>query len=295
MTNSPPDRPEPPESFEPPRADDLPHGGDGRSDPPPGVFDRPGPGEPGSQAWVPERATPAASPSVVDQPPTSSPPAPAGQVLGRRIKPWQFLVGLALVFVPLIAWLAISLGNRPEQPPQVTVTRPSPSPFPPPSTFSPSPRPTPSASTFARPSVRVPSLTAPVPGSNRKPRNPSPPSAVAAPGLKITPIPTIAKTIRFEVATVGGLPMEVSFRDRTHDTVNYPVRTSPFAIELPVAKASNDREYYSVTARILYDSRPDKGADVLCRVVVDGVVVSSQQRRDYASCYISPTYDIGPQ
>lgn len=289
MTNSPPARPEPPESFEPPRADDLPHAGDGRSDPPPDVFDRSGPGEPGLQAWVPERATPAAGPAGADRPRPSSTTTPPGQGEGRRIEPWQFLVGLAVVFVPLIAWLAISLGNRPEQPPQVTATRPSPSP----STFSPSPRPTPSASTFDRPSVRVPSLTAPVPGSKGKPRNPSPPPAVAAPGLKITPIPADATTIRFEVATVGGLPMEVSFRDRTHDTVNYPARTSPFAIELPVAKASNDREYYSVTARIPYDSRPDKGADVLCRVVVDGVVVSSQQRRDYASCYISPTYDIG--
>lgn len=300
MTNSPPDQPHPPqtpEPFEPPRADDLPHVGDGQGGPPPGVFDRSGSVEADPQGWVPARATsPTPSPTAASPAHPGATTLTPGEVVGRRVKPWQFLLGLALVFVPLLVWLAVSLGKGTKAPDPVSLpatTAPSSpaTPFAPP-VFTPPPRVTPSLAPTYRPSATVRTgPTATRRGS--KPTNPSPPAALPAPGLKITAIPTDAKTIRFELVAEKGLPLEVSFRDRTYDTVNYPARKGALAIEVPVGDLTKNRDVsYSVSARIPYDSRSDRGANVLCRVLVDGVLVSSQQRQGYSSCYLSPAYDI---
>jgi hypothetical protein len=54
--------------------------------------------------------------------------------------------------------------------------------------------------------------------------------------------------------------------------------------------SSND--YYSLRVRLHDPTGSGDRAAVACRILVNGIVVTSQQGRGYANCYINPYYDI---
>ncbi|MFM6848706.1 MAG: hypothetical protein ACKOVB_06345 [Terrabacter sp.] len=161
--------------------------------------------------------------------------------------------------------------------------------------------------TLSRPALPTPSIVVPpVPGLTPPPApgppsgaatptrsaQTAPPTIVKVPDIPVTPVPTDAKTIRFESYAAGGARVEVSLSDARHTRYDYPVSTAPVAFETPIGKNVSSNDYYSLRVR-LYDptGSGDRGA-VSCRILVDGIVVTSQQGRGYVNCYISPYYDI---
>ncbi|MEO6998266.1 MAG: hypothetical protein ABI112_09305 [Terracoccus sp.] len=270
----------------------------------------------GTASWVPERAAAATpeQPGPPGVPPTRRGPffQPPGSTPGRSVKPWQVVGGLALVFVPLLVWFASSLSDRAPDPvgePRVAV---SVSPSQPTSATAPTATPSTSLSsptagplpTVAPPDAPrdFPSLpTAPTAsilptGRGATPTNrpvlTAPPSLLPAPTVSITAIPPGAKTIRFEAQSVGDEQVEVSLSDDTHQRFDYPLQKAPLAFEVPVGATLSSSDYFSLRVRTPYDSRATRRPDVACRILVDGVVVTSQQGQGYVTCYISPYYDV---
>lgn len=271
-------------------------------------------GRSGAASWVPERSGTAPQQGG----PPGNPPTddgsffqPPGSTPGRRVKPWQIAGGLALVFVPLIVWFATSLTDRGRAPtpvgePRVTVSV-SPSE---PTTAGATPS-TPSGSPTAGPIPTVvppnaprdfPSLPAAPTASNlptgrattptNRPVLTTPPSLLPAPTVSITAIPPGAKTIRFEAQAAGGEKIEVSLSDASHQPFDYPAQKAPLAFEVPVGATPSSSDYFSLRVRTSYDSSAARRPDVACRILVDGVVVTSQQGQGYVTCYISPYYDV---
>lgn len=274
------------------------------------------PGGDGS-SWVPERAsaTPA-RPGPPGLPPTGRDPfsQPPGSTPGRKVKPWQVVGGLALVFVPLLVWFASSLTDPSPDPPAVSEPRVavSVSPSLPTSAAAPTATPsTPSSSPTTDPLPTVvppnaprdfPSLPAAPTASDRptgrgatatnRPVLTAPPSLLPAPTVSITGIPPGAKTIRFEAQAAGDEKVEVSLSDDTHQRFDYPLQKAPLAFEVPVGATLTSSDYYSLRVRTPYNSNAARRPDVACRILVDGVVVTSQQGQGYVTCYISPYYDV---
>lgn len=272
------------------------------------------PGGDGS-SWVPE---PAATPPEQSGPlgPQSTGGGafiqPPGSTPGRSVKPWQVIGGLALVFVPLLVWFASSLSDRAPDPvsePRVAV---SVSPSQPTSATAPTVTPAPSSSSTT--AVPLPTVVPPVlprdfpslptaptastlptgrgAGPTNRPVLTAPPSLLPAPTVSITAIPPGAKTIRFEAQAAGDERVEVSLSDATHQRFDYPLQKAPLAFEVPVGATLSSSDYFSLRVRTPYDSSATRRPDVACRILVDGVVVTSQQGQGYVTCYISPYYDV---
>ncbi len=275
----------------------------------------------GGASWVPERAsaTPQQSGPLGDSPADDGVfVQPPGSTPGRHIKPWQMAGGLALVFVPLVWWFAASLTDRgtgpavaepgvaaSASPSSPTTTRTStittsgpsdsataslggaPDPLPP-------VLPPDASGDFPTlPSVTV-VPTAPTARDatpTNKPVLTAPPSLLPAPTVSITAIPPGARTIRFEAQAAGDQKVEVSLSDETHQRFDYPLQKAPLAFEVPVGSNLSNSDYFSLRVRTPYDSSATRG-DVACRILVDGVVVTSQQGQGYVTCYISPYYDV---
>ncbi len=106
------------------------------------------------------------------------------------------------------------------------------------------------------------------------------------PVVNITPG---ARVVRFE-AYAAAESADISFGDDTRRSAQLTDTTLPWAAEIPVSTAMQS-SWISLTVRAPYVSGSTR-PDVVCRVLVDGVVVSVQQSQGYASCYISPKYDI---
>ncbi|GAB3874978.1 superantigen-like protein SSL4 [Terrabacter terrigena] len=257
-------------------------------------FGRETPAEP---SWVPQRAGP--HPPRTTPPPTgpTTRPGPrtvelgsghAARVLGGRLQTWHVVAIVAGLLVPAGFWALARLGDGldPVARASAGATRV---------------RPTSSRPVLAPPrSIVVP----PLPGATSPPasRPPSalptrsaqtaPPAIVTVPDIPVTPVPTDARTIRFESYAAGGARVEVSLSDARHTRYDYPVRTAPLAFETAIGKNVSSNDYYSLRVRI-YDptGSGDRGA-VSCRILVDGIVLTSQQGRGYANCYVSPYYDI---
>lgn len=303
----------------PPRGpvpDDAPVPDDLPSDaaPPRGV-----PVGPPSPTWVPQRSTPSAPepsvPPVTTGTGTSADAGgfvtPPGATPGARVRPWQLALAAALVVVPLLVWLGVSL-TRPaaeaiDDPvarralPAPVDTQATPSTTRPP-TGTPAPTASDRTTVTARPvlpsrtATRVPTSPG-APGATTRVR-PSVggaltgrPSLLPAPSVPVTAITPGAKVIRFEARAAGGQPFEVSLSDAARQRFEYPAQTKPLAIELPVPGRATSSDYYSLRVRVPYDSAGTRG-DVTCRVLVDGVVVMSQQGQGYVTCYLSPYYDV---
>ncbi|MDN5775803.1 MAG: hypothetical protein L0H96_02720, partial [Humibacillus sp.] len=271
------------------------------------------PGGDGS-SWVPERAaTPPEQPGPHDVPPTAGGAfiQPPGSTPGRSIKPWQVVGGLALVFVPLLVWFASSLSDpapgpvseprvavsvSPSQPTSATAppvtssasSSPTADPLPPVVTPN-APRDFPSLPTALTASTLPTGRGA---TSTSRPVLTAPPSLLPAPTVSITAIPPGAKTIRFEAQAAGDEKVEVSLSDATHQRFDYPLQKAPLAFEVPVGPTPSSSDYFSLRVRTPYDSSATRRPDVACRILVDGVVVTSQQGQGYVTCYISPYYDV---
>jgi hypothetical protein len=263
------------------------------------AFGRETPAEP---SWVPQRA--GAQP-VISRPAPSPPLSvsrsvrtldlsargggSAARLLGGRLQAWHVVAVVAGLLAPAGVWAVSNLTDdlTPAARATVGVTR--------------------TRAGASRPVVipTSPGLVPGLPGASPSPqvsRPPvpaatrtamaTPPPVVKVPDLPVTPVPTDARTIRFESYAAGGARIEVSLSDARHQRYDYPVRPAPLAFEIPIGRNVSSSDYYSVRVR-LYDptGSGDRGA-VACRVLVDGIVVTSQQGRGYANCYISPYYDI---
>ncbi len=271
---------------------DLPDGAGPPAGPPAydSSFGREAPAEP---SWVPQRsgAQPPRHVPTPGSPPSTSLPRTLGlrgvqaaRPVGGRLQPWHVLAIVAGLLVPAGFWAFSGLADdsdlatraaagptraRPTVPSRSAVVPPVPG-----LTSPPAPRP-PSGATTPTRSAQT-----------------SPPTVVRVPDIPVTPVPTDAKTIRFESYAAGGARVEVSLSDARHTRYDYPVRNAPVAFETAIGPNVSSNDYYSLRVR-LYDptGSGDRGA-VSCRILVDGIVVTSQQGRGYANCYISPYYDI---
>jgi hypothetical protein len=153
------------------------------------------------------------------------------------------------------------------------------------------------------PVPQVPTIAGPVPGSRPSTAPPrattslptrpgmTVPPLVAAPSIPVTPVPTGARTIRFEAQAQNGGRVEVSLSDATHQRHDFPVRAAPLAFTVPVSPTATSYDYFSLRVHAA-DTASSGGGAVTCRILVDGVVVTSQQGRSTATCYVSPYYDI---
>lgn len=311
MTDQTPARPEPSDKPARERAD-LPDDLGPDLDPgfgpefglePPAHLDVAGP--PGSE-WIPDQvqvpapatgsstAHPPAADSSSDGPDGESPPdgAAGGRgpepraVAGRRLRGWVVAVVLAVVFVPLFVWFATSLADDA------------------PDTDLPAPQ-SASRSVTAAATPVTPSATR-VPSS--PPRRPSgagtaarpggggaitaPPQLTAVPPDRLVPVKPGAKVMRFEAHGPKGQLLEVALTDAQHQRFEYPVQQGPLGFELPVRATSSSSDYFSIRVRAPASSDKDTRVDVMCRIYVDDVLVTSQQGQGFATCYISPYYDV---
>lgn len=261
--------------------------------------------------WVPERAPDAPKPpDAVIPPPAPGVGAPTGSVgassfteppgatPGLSVKPWQVLTALAVVFVPLLVWFGVSLVDREATPVAEPVTSRTLRPATPSASATSGDRTTlrrPTA-TASRPTLSVTAPIDPLPsGSATRSSRPvltNPPSLVPVPPMSITAIPPGAKTIRFEAQAEGGGRIEVSLSDQSHQRFDYQPQKAPLAFEVPVSATPSNNDYFSMRVRAPADANGSRRPDVFCRVLVDGVVLVSQQGQGYVSCYVSPHYDI---
>ena len=256
-------------------------------------FGRETPAEP---SWVPQRSGAEPTGHAPSQGRPFAFPAPrtldlssgpAARLLGGRLQTWHVVAIVAGLLIPAGVWAVASLTDDPLERATAGATRVRP-------TLS---RPAAPSRSFAVPQLPgVTSPTAPRPpsGTPRSTRSAqtSPPAVITVPDIPVTPVPTDARTIRFESYAAGGARVEVSLSDARHTRYDYPVRTAPVAFETPIGTNVSSTDYYSLRVRV-YDptGSGDRGA-VSCRILVDGIVVTSQQGRGYANCYISPYYDI---
>jgi hypothetical protein len=156
--------------------------------------------------------------------------------------------------------------------------------------------------TFLAPTVVPPGQgagpTRSVPGATGKPTTAtrgvmtSPPTLVPVPAVPVTPVPADARTIRFEAYAASGARIEVSLSDATHQRYDYPAQTAPLAFEVSVPPGATSNDYFSLRVRTSDPTGSGTRGAVSCRVLVDGIVVTAQQGQGYATCYISPYFDI---
>ena len=254
---------------------------------------------PAATSWVPQKAggdraapppppPPSPSPAVTERLRTVTLPGVAGRSLGGRLQAWHVVAIVVGLLVPLGFYAAASLVDEldPVARPAISVTRNRPV----------------VTRTFPVPAITpvVPggSPTRSVPGPTAKPPTPtrgvmtSPPTLIPVPAVPVTPVPADARTIRFEAYAEKGTRIEVSLSDATHQRYDFPAQAAPLGFEVPVKPGSTSNDYFSLRVRTSDPTGSGARGAVSCRVLVDGVVVTTQQGQGYATCYISPYFDI---
>jgi len=254
---------------------------------------------PPATGWVPQKfgADPApmppppsapASPPMTERLRTVTLPGAAGRSLGGRLRAWHVVAILVGLLVPLGFWAAMSSVDDfdPVARPAVSVTRNRPV----------------VTRTFPVPTITplVPgaSPSRSAPGATAKATTPtrgvmtSPPTLIPVPAVPVTPVPADARTIRFEAYAETGARIEVSLSDATHQRYDYPAQTAPLAFEVPVRPGATSNDYFSLRVRTSDPTGSGVRGAVSCRALVDGIVVTAQQGQGYATCYISPYFDI---
>lgn len=254
---------------------------------------------PPATSWVPQKlgADPApmpppppapASPPMTERLRTVTLPGAAGRSLGGRLQAWHVVAILVGLLVPLGFWAAMSSVDDfdPVARPAVSVTRNRPV----------------VTRTFPVPTITplVPgaSPTRSAPGATAKATTPtrgvmtSPPTLIPVPAVPVTPVPADARTIRFEAYAEKGARIEVSLSDATHQRYDYPAQTAPLAFEVPVRPGATSNDYFSLRVRTSDPTGSGVRGAVSCRALVDGIVVTAQQGQGYATCYVSPYFDI---
>jgi hypothetical protein len=120
---------------------------------------------------------------------------------------------------------------------------------------------------------------------------PTPPVLIPVPSITVTHVPKGARVMRFEAQAESGSLLEVSISDAVHRRHDYPPQPAPVAFEMPVpSTASNNSAYF--TFRVSTPRSAGTPSDVYCRILVDGIVITSEQGQGYVACLISPYYDI---
>ncbi|MFC7595062.1 hypothetical protein ACFQU3_07105 [Terrabacter sp. GCM10028922] len=255
---------------------------------------------PPQPSWVPPRAAPG-HPATGEASPWT-PHAPTrpvrtvtlggavGRALGGRVQAWHVVAAAAGLLIPVGFALASSLGSdlEPIDRPVVGVTRSRPLVTP---TFQ-----APSITLLPGqpPSKRTPSASIGVPQTTPTTRSvmTAPPPVIPVPALPVTPVPTDATRVRFEAYAEKGARIEVSVSDAGHQPYDYPVQASPLAFETTISPNVSSNDYVSMRVRIHDPSGSGSRGSVSCRVLVDGIVVRSQQGRGYATCHLMPYYEI---
>lgn len=252
---------------------------------------------PATSSWVPARSgddpVPAAPalPAGAGAPRTVTLSPVAGRSAGGRLQPWHVaaVVVVVVILVPLSLWAVTSSADAsdPVAQPRVGITR-------------------------ARPSVTldvpVPTVTPVVPGgrpsapgATKTVAGPLPPSrsgpatapkVVTVPAVPVTPVPANARTIRFETYAENNARIEVSLSDAAHRRTDFPAQAAPLAFEAPVDPAATSSDYYSLRVRISDPTGSAVRGAVTCRILVDGIVVTAQQGQGYATCSLSPYFDV---
>ncbi|CAN7426524.1 hypothetical protein LJR027_002601 [Terrabacter sp. LjRoot27] len=254
---------------------------------------------PAATSWVPQKAGPPHAAPPPPPPPPTSPavterlrtvtlPGVAGRSLGGRLQAWHVVAVVVGLLVPLGFWAATSLVDDldPVARPSISVTRNRPV----------------VTRTFQVPTITpvVPGVspTRSVPGATTRPTTPtrgvmtSPPTLLPVPAVPVTPVPADARTIRFEAYAEKGARIEVSLSDATHQRYDYPAQAAPLGFEVPVKPGATSNDYFSLRVRTSDPTGSGARGAVSCRVLVDGIVVTAQQGQGYATCYISPYFDI---
>lgn len=215
-------------------------------------------------------------------------PRPAARLLGGRLRAWHVVAVVVGLLVPLGLWAAVDGADDLDpltSPARVGPRRPA-------VTRS---LPTPQVPTVTRPTAST-APTAPMAPTGAVPTRGAmtAPPLVTVPTVPVTPVPTDAGTIRFEAQAEGGTRVEVSLSDATHQRHDFAEQPAPLAFDVPVPAAVTSKDYFSLRVRAA-GAGGTTSADrptVVCRVLVDGVLVTSQQGRGYATCYLSPYYDL---
>src|SRR5262245_38573759 len=149
------------------------------------------------------------------------------ETAGRlRVRPWQLIAGLAVVAVGLVAVVMSMLnstGPAPDRSDGPVAARPRPT----------------DTRTVPTASVTGPVVITPQPSKSQPSRvpMPSPPVPVPAPSIAVTPVPNVARTIRFEARAEGGALIEVSLSDATHQRHDFLPQRETLAFEIPVPRA----------------------------------------------------------
>jgi hypothetical protein len=216
-------------------------------------------------------------------------PSAASRLLGGRLQAWHVVAVVVGLLVPIGFWAATGLADDldPVARPVVSVTRHRP---------------------LVTPTIPLPTISSAVPGQGlprpgatksltvpprpSTPAMPLQPTLVTVPGIPVTPVPTNARRIRFETYAENGARIEVSLADAKHRRIDFPVQAAPLAFETPVDPGATSSDYYSLRVRISDPTGSGARGAVSCRVLVDGVVIRTEQGQGYATCSISPYFDI---
>jgi len=276
----------------PPVPGDLP---EYRGDPPPSAFTLPERAD-----WVPQavRPRPAPTPDDVE--------GPDATPVGLRLRRWHLVAAGLVVVLALTGIGVIAAGYEPvgraEALPTTSPTSPRPAWRPP--------------TLVARPSVTlVPRIPPPsfLPGQPKLPALPGVPGVPGVPGLPsrpstpaptvtprlvptsptaVTPVPTGARSVRVEAWGEPGATIEVGVTDSRLTRYVLPSRRGPLAFDVALPASVLPADYVIVRVRALSVAGGTSRGEVACRVLVGGVLLRVQQSRGYATCQLSPYYDV---
>lgn len=118
------------------------------------------------------------------------------------------------------------------------------------------------------------------------------PRLVRVPTRAVTPVPTDARSVRFEAWGEPGATIEVTVADSRHTRYLLPARRGPVAFDLALPTPGTPSDFFVVQVRVPANVAGTSRGEVACRVLVGGIVVRSQQGRGSAVCQLSPYYDV---
>ena len=285
----------------PPAPGDLP---EYRGDPPPSALTLPE-----RTDWVPQAVRPRPAPTPDDV------AAPDATPVGLRLRRWHLVAAGLVVVLALIGIGVIAAGYEPAgradampttdpvagrptwqpptwQPPTL-VRRPG-------ATLVPQ---IPDKSNLLRPPAQpvlpgppgLPGLQTFTPGTGSTSTVPAPvvkPRLVPIPTRAVSPVPTDARSVRFEAWGESGATIEVTVSDSQHTRYLLPAQRGPVAFDLALPTPVSPTDFFVVQVRAPANVGGTSRGEVACRVLVGGVVLRSQQGRGYAVCQLSPYSDV---
>lgn len=251
--------------------------------------------------WVPQAVAPrpAPTPDGVTGPPTVP--------VGLRVRRWHLVAAGSVVVLALTGIAVIAVGHEPAGRADALPTNG-------PLTARPTWRP---PTLVGRPGAtlvpRIPNtanlpgqpvlpglpglskLQSVTPGTGSTSSVPAPvltPRLVPVPTRAVTPVPTDARSVRFEAWGEPGATIEITVSDSRHTRYVLPARRGPIAFDLALPTPGTPSDFFVVQVRAPANLGGAPRGEVACRVLVGGVVVRSQQGHGSAVCQLSPYYDV---